>query len=99
MADQFNADAGFRGVHGPGETTIRSGRMASTSSHGNLIVAADFDLSSHLAQVLDEVVSERVVVVEDKNHPYQLTSHLQRGSTPTVRVRYNTNEFVHPFSK
>src|SRR5256885_3164432 len=36
-----------------------------------LVVAADFDLLSQLAKVLDEVVGERIVVVEDEDHSDQ----------------------------
>ena len=36
--------------------------------HRQLVVAADLDLGAQLAQVLDKVVGERIVVVEDKDH-------------------------------
>src|SRR5215470_2974351 len=34
----------------------------------DLIVAPHFNLFSHFTQILDQVVSERIVVVEDENH-------------------------------
>src|SRR5215472_4168313 len=34
----------------------------------DLIVASHFNLFSHFTQILDQVVRERIVVVEDENH-------------------------------
>ncbi len=36
--------------------------------HRQLVVAAHHDLRAQFAQVLDQVVGERIVVVEDKDH-------------------------------
>ena len=55
------------GVHGPGETMTRSGARASSSSVGLDVVAHDLELGAQLAQVLDEVVGERVVVVDHED--------------------------------
>ena len=56
------------GVQGPGESRMRSGASASTSSTRELVVAADGHLRAQLAHVLHEVVGEGVVVVENKDH-------------------------------
>ena len=56
------------GVQGPGEmTNVR--RVQRFDLVGReLVVAAHHDLRAQLAHVLDEVVGERVVVVEDEDH-------------------------------
>src|SRR5262245_17509944 len=45
---------------------LEAGALHVGDGHG--IVAADFHLGSQLPQILDEVVGERVVVVEDEDH-------------------------------
>ena len=37
-------------------------------SDGHFIVAANLNFGAQFAQVLDEVVSERIVVIEDEDH-------------------------------
>jgi hypothetical protein len=39
-------------------------------SDGYFVVAANLDVSAQFAQVLDEVVSERIVVIEDEDHAF-----------------------------
>jgi hypothetical protein len=36
--------------------------------NGHFVIAANFDLSTKFAQVLDKVVGKRIVVVEDEDH-------------------------------
>ena len=55
------------GVHGPGDTTTRSGARASSSSTDGAVVAHHLQLAAELAQVLDQVVGEGVVVVDDQD--------------------------------
>ena len=55
------------GVQGPGETTRRSAPRSSSSSTVGLVVADHLDLRPQLAQVLDEVVGEAVVVVDHED--------------------------------
>ena len=55
------------GVHGPGETTQRSKPLASSSSTVARSLRTVWHLRAQLAEVLDEVVGERVVVVEDED--------------------------------
>ncbi len=52
------------GVHGPGEITIAVGRARADRVDGDRVVALDRDLGAELAEVLGEVVGERVVVVD-----------------------------------
>ncbi len=56
------------GVHGPGETTMRSGFRASISATGQLIVAHDLDFGTELAQVLHNVVGKGIVVIDHQQH-------------------------------
>ena len=68
------------GVHGPGEITMRSGWSSSISLTRDLVVAAHHDLFAQFAQVLHQVVGERVVVVENEDHGsgsrFEVTSSL-----------------------
>ena len=57
-----------RGVQGPGEITIASGRSCERGLDAQGIVPVDYRLGAQLAGVLDEVVGEAVVVVEDEEH-------------------------------
>ena len=55
------------GVHGPGETTTRSGARLEQLIDARLVVAHDLELGAELAEVLDEVVGEGVVVVDHEH--------------------------------
>ncbi len=55
------------GVHGPGETTTRSYGWPSSSSTGAASLRIVTGLGAELAEVLHEVVGERVVVVDDQD--------------------------------
>jgi hypothetical protein len=39
-------------------------------SYGDFVVAANLYLGAQFAKVLDEVVSERIVVIEDEDHKF-----------------------------
>jgi len=54
------------GVQGPGETQMRSGRFFRISSR---VVAMHLHFRAQFSEVLDEVVGERIVVVDDQQHP------------------------------
>src|SRR5579872_6681506 len=77
MADQLDADSCLmrRTRAGRDHNSLRT--QAFDLADGHLIVAANLDLGSQLADVLHQVVGERIVVVEYKNHAgrscYQLT--------------------------
>ena len=47
---------------------MRSGRVAGDRVDRRRVVAHDRDVGAQLAEVLHEVVGERIVVVEDENH-------------------------------
>ena len=68
MADERNQDAGLARSAGAGrqQNALRVQRLYLL--HRQLIVAIHLDLGPQLSQVLDQVVSERVVVVENKDH-------------------------------
>ena len=67
MADQVDADARFMRSARAREKR-RCVRGASLDFfHGDLIVAANFNLRAQFADVLDEVVGEGIVVVENEN--------------------------------
>src|SRR2546429_5601493 len=68
MADQFDADAGFLRSTGSGRKHDAFGVHRLDLSHGDFVVAANFYLGAQFAKVLDEVVSERIVVIEDEDH-------------------------------
>jgi hypothetical protein len=36
--------------------------------NANFVIAANLDLSTEFAQVLDKVVGKRIVIVEDEDH-------------------------------
>ena len=59
------------GVQGPGEMTMWVGLRSSTCVDGHLVVAEDLASSApgvDLAQLLDEVVGEGVVVIDQDDH-------------------------------
>ena len=56
------------GVHGPGEMQMRSGFNALDLVDGDLVVSLDHHLDAELAEILDEVVGEGVVVIDDEHH-------------------------------
>ena len=77
------------GVPGPGEITMRSGRSASASSTLERVVAHHLHLGAQLAQVLDEVEGERVVVVDEEDHarPPATRERLEQRLRPWPRSR------------
>ena len=62
--DQRHADAGVLRPAGPGRDHYPHRRQVLDVVEGQCIVAADYGVSAELAQVLDEVIDERVVVVD-----------------------------------
>ena len=52
------------GVPGPGESSTPAGSQPADLGHGDLVVAPHVALDAELAEVLDQVVDERVVVVD-----------------------------------
>src|SRR6267378_2601339 len=70
MADQFDADAGFLRSAGSWRKQDAFGVHRLDLSHGYFVVAANLHLRAQFAKVLDEVVSERIVVIEDEDHKF-----------------------------
>ena len=68
MTDQFDAYAGFLRSAGSGRNHDALGMHRLDLSDGHFIVAANLNFGAQFAQVLDEVVSERIVVIEDEDH-------------------------------
>ena len=66
--DHGAADASFLGGAGAGGDADVVWIELSYLIQSDLVVAADFHDGSHLAEVLDEVVGEGVVVVDDEEH-------------------------------
>ena len=56
------------GVQGPGDSTIASGFGASTSSTRDLVVAMHDHVRAQLAEEVDEVEGEAVVVIDQDDH-------------------------------
>ena len=56
------------GRPGPGEITMRSGRMLGDLVGRHLVVAPDDRRRAQLAEVLGQVEGERIVVVDQQNH-------------------------------
>ncbi len=72
------------GVQGPGDTSTRSGAALEQLVDGRHVVAHDLGLGAQLAQVLDEVVGERVVVVDDEDAPHAHSRCLQASSMAAI---------------
>ncbi len=78
------------GVHGPGETTTRSEPPASSSSTAAASLRTVSSSHAELAQVLDEVVGERVVVVDHQDphgHSACLAASSIARTTPRALAR------------
>ena len=68
MADQFDADAGLLRSAWSGGDDNSLGVHRLDLLNANFVIAADLDLSTEFAQVLDKVVGKRIVIVEDEDH-------------------------------
>ena len=68
VANERDENAGLAGCTGAGREQNALGPQSFHLLDGQLVVAIDLDLCAQFAQVLDQVVGERVVVVEDEDH-------------------------------
>ena len=66
--DQLDRNAGFLRRARPRRNDDLLGLASGDFFDGNFVVAMDFYLATQLAEILGEVVGERVVVVEQQNH-------------------------------
>ena len=64
----FAADAGFGWGAGSGGDDDSLRRELFDLRYGDLVVAHDMEVRPQLAEILDEVVGEAVVVIEDEDH-------------------------------
>jgi hypothetical protein len=79
MADQFDADAGFPRSAGSGRNDDTFGMHRLDLFDGHFVVAANLNLGAQFAQVLDEVVSKGIVVVEDEDHGFIVAVERRKG--------------------
>ena len=70
VADESDADAGILRNAGAGRDDDALGLHGGDIGDGNLIVAAHFDLRAEFAEILNQVVSEGIVVVENEEHGF-----------------------------
>src|SRR5271157_3901648 len=68
MPDQFDADSGVLRRARAGRDNDAVGMKFFNLADGDLVIAPHHYLFSQFAQVLDQVVGERVVVVQDEDH-------------------------------
>ena len=77
MADQFDADAGFLRSAGSGRNDNALGLHRVNLFDRHFVVAANLNLGAQFANVLDEVVSERIVVIENEDHAFIVAAERQ----------------------
>jgi hypothetical protein len=70
VPDQFDADASFPRSTGSGRNHYALGMHRFDLPDGHFVVAADLDPCAQFSQVLNKVVSERIVVIEDEDHKF-----------------------------
>jgi len=68
VADQLDADAGILRCTRSRRDYDALGMHCLNFFDGHFVIAANFNLRAQFTQVLDEVVSERIVVIEDEDH-------------------------------
>src|SRR5208337_4953175 len=83
MADQFDADAGFLGSAWSRRNDDALGVHRLDLADRHFVVAANLDLGAQFAEVLDEVVSERIVVIEDEDHEFIVAAARQASKALT----------------
>ena len=76
VLDQVNADARLLRRAGSGRNQDVAGTHPLDFLRRDLVIAADLHLLSQLAQILDQVVSEGIVIVEDEYHARTSTTSL-----------------------
>ena len=57
------------GFFGPGESTIRSGYRLNFFN-GNLVVSDNFDIGVKNSDILIQVISKRIIVINQQNHKF-----------------------------
>jgi hypothetical protein len=91
VTDQFDADASLLRSAGARRNHDPLGAQSFDFIHAHLIIAADLDFRAQFSEVLDQVVSERIVIVEDKDHRIILSAIEALGG----RSRINCGAWWH----
>ena len=68
MPNHIATDTGIGGRAGPGGNDDFFGSELLDVGNGNLVIAFHKELRTKLAKVLNEVVGERIVVIDDEDH-------------------------------
>src|SRR3984885_13264866 len=68
--DERHTDTSFLGSTGTGRDKNTFGTQGGDFVQRDLVVAANFELLTHLAKILGEVVGERIVVIEEEDHDF-----------------------------
>ena len=79
-ADDFVGEAGFFWRTRAGRDQDAFGFEGADLFDGDLVVAMDFHRDLHFAEVLDEVVGERIVVIDNQHHGWNLVERGRVGS-------------------
>src|SRR5580698_438408 len=89
ITNQLHADAGFVRSARAGRNQDTCGPHGVDAGNGYLIVAANLNLRAQFAEILHQVVSERIVVVEDKDHGTLKTAYIRPDSGRTHARKYS----------
>ena len=89
VADQIDADACLMRRAGAGRDNDLFRMHGLDLAHRDLVVAANLDVAAQFADVLDEVVGERIVVVEDENQEELLVLAYTGGRCQIVDFRFS----------
>jgi hypothetical protein len=85
MADQFDADASLLRSTGARRNHDPLRMQGFDFADANLVVTAHLDFRPQFSKILNEVVSKRVVIVEDEDHKSILAA-LKAISPPDAEV-------------
>ena len=90
MANQIDADAGILRSAWTGRDDDALRLHCLDLGNGNLIVAANFDLRAEFPEILNQVVSKRIVVVENEDHwRIQISSLPLAAAKPELSLMEN----------
>ena len=66
------------GVHGPGESTMASGSSRERLVDADLVVAPHRHVGAELAEIMDEIEGEAVVIVDQRDALHSLSDRVER---------------------
>ena len=87
LADDFDDDAGFFRRAGAGGNHDAVGLLGGDIGEGDLVVAMDFELFAQLAEILRQVIGERIVVVDEQDHRLDSLQALSERFFAAPRMR------------